>query len=111
LELTVSGIPVRGVEVDSSTRCAHYRSTLDIVAIKFRCCQTYYACFDCHQAEAAHPVQRWPHPEFARKAILCGACGTELTIYQYLDSDAVCPACGALFNPRCELHYNLYFEM
>jgi uncharacterized CHY-type Zn-finger protein len=44
-------------------------------------------------------------------ALLCGACGAELTIREYLNYQAVCPACRARFNPRCELHYHLYFEM
>jgi uncharacterized CHY-type Zn-finger protein len=34
-----------------------------------------------------------------------------LTILQYLNCQAACPACRARFNPRCELHYHLYFEM
>jgi uncharacterized CHY-type Zn-finger protein len=34
-----------------------------------------------------------------------------LSIGQYLNCQAVCPACGAGFNPRCELHYHLYFEI
>src|SRR5712664_59058 len=44
---------VRGVEVDAQTRCVHYRSTVDIVAIKMRCCGVYYACKDCHIAGEA----------------------------------------------------------
>ncbi len=110
LEIRISGIPVRGVEIDSRTGCVHYRSAIDIVAIKFNCCQTYYSCFYCHQAETGHPAQTWSHSEFEEKAILCGACGTELTIRQYLECRAICPMCGAAFNPRCELHYPLYFE-
>jgi uncharacterized CHY-type Zn-finger protein len=34
-----------------------------------------------------------------------------LTIRQYLNCQAVCPACWARFNPRCALHYHLYFEI
>src|SRR6266851_8018497 len=110
LEIRISGIPVRGVEIDSRTGCFHYRSAIDIVAIKFKCCQTYYSCFYCHQEETSHRAQTWSRSEFEKKAILCGACGTELTICQYLECRAICPMCGAAFNPRCELHYPLYFE-
>jgi uncharacterized CHY-type Zn-finger protein len=110
LETTIAGIPVRGVDVDSRTGCAHYRSALDIVAIKFNCCRTYYSCIYCHQAEADHAVRVWGRDQFGEKAILCGACGSELTIRQYLESGAACPLCRARFNPRCDSHYNFYFE-
>jgi uncharacterized CHY-type Zn-finger protein len=110
VEHTIAGIPVRGVEIDSHTGCEHYRSELDIIAIKFNCCRTYYACVHCHEMLAGHAARIWPQAEFDKKAVLCGACGTELTIRQYLDCQAVCPACRACFNPRCALHHHLYFE-
>jgi uncharacterized CHY-type Zn-finger protein len=110
VEITIAGIPVRGVEIDSRTGCAHYRSGLDIVAIKFSCCQSYYACFYCHQAEAGHPARIWRRAQFNEKAVLCGACGAELAIHQYLDCQVVCPMCGSGFNPRCASHHHLYFE-
>ncbi|MGH8012008.1 MAG: CHY zinc finger protein [Candidatus Binataceae bacterium] len=111
MEISIAGIPVRGIGLDAHTRCEHYRGVTDIVAIKFKCCVTYYSCYYCHQAQSGHGVQIWPRSEFEEKAILCGACGTELTIRQYLECGAICPGCAAGFNPRCELHYSLYFEM
>jgi hypothetical protein len=45
LETKIGEICVHGIGVDSRTGCAHYRSALDIVAIKFECCRTYYSCF------------------------------------------------------------------
>jgi uncharacterized CHY-type Zn-finger protein len=33
-----------------------------------------------------------------------------LTIAQYLQCQAICPACQARFNPDCRQHYPLYFE-
>jgi uncharacterized CHY-type Zn-finger protein len=110
VELTISGIPVRGIEIDARTGCAHYRSELDIIAVKFNCCGTYYSCFSCHEMDAGHPARVWPLAQFDEKAVLCGACRTELTILQYLNCQAVCPACRAGFNPHCALHYHLYFE-
>ena len=101
---------VRGVEVDAETRCAHYRSAVDIVAIKMKCCGVYYACRDCHVTLAGHEIAVWRHEEFAAKAILCGACGTELAIREYLGCGARCPSCGAGFNPGCEKHWHFYFE-
>ena len=102
--------PVRGVEVDAQTRCAHWHSPLDIVAIRMKCCGEYYACKDCHDALAGHAITVWPREEWNMRAILCGACGTELTILQYLECGNVCPSCGAGFNPCCREHYRFYFE-
>ena len=50
---------VRGINVDAQTRCVHYRSDLDIVAIKMRCCGVYWACKDCHIALAGHAIAVW----------------------------------------------------
>ena len=101
---------VRGVDVDPQTRCAHWHSARDIIAIKMKCCGVYYACKDCHDALAGHAAAVWPRAEWQTPAILCGACGTELAIRQYLDSENTCPACGAGFNPGCRNHYHFYFE-
>ncbi|MCL6631397.1 MAG: hypothetical protein K6T63_02085 [Alicyclobacillus herbarius] len=97
--------------MDDQTRCAHYRTQRDIIAIKFFCCQTYYPCHQCHDALADHPAQVWPRDRFDEKAILCGACGYELTIHEYLNSSSRCPNCSAEFNPGCASHYSLYFTI
>jgi uncharacterized CHY-type Zn-finger protein len=101
---------VQGLEVDPETGCSHWRSPLDVIAIRMRCCGEYYACKDCHDALAGHPIQVWPRAEFGQLAVLCGVCGTELTVRAYLDCGNRCPACGAAFNPGCRLHYHFYFE-
>ena len=101
---------VRGLELDAATRCKHWHSPLDVIAIKMKCCGVYYACKDCHDALADHPLQAWPRDAWGDKAVLCGACGSELSIRQYLHCGNVCPACGAGFNPGCRNHYHLYFE-
>lgn len=103
--------PVRGVGLDAQTRCVHYRSVRDIVAIRMKCCGVYYACKECHEALADHVLQPWPGSEWDRKAVLCGACGTEMSIRRYLESESVCPACSAPFNPGCTLHHQAYFAM
>ena len=97
--------------MDPQTRCAHYHSELDIIAIRMRCCGEYYACKDCHEALAGHPIEVWPRVEWDAKAILCGACKAELTIHEYLNCGHRCPACGAAFNPGCGRHAHFYFEM
>jgi len=100
---------VLGIQLDAQTRCAHYNSPFDVIAIKMRCCSTYFACKDCHDALADHPLERWRPHERARRAILCGVCRSELTIAQYLESSGYCPRCKALFNPGCREHHDYYF--
>lgn len=102
---------VKGVSLDAETRCAHYHSALDIIAIKMRCCETYYACRECHDALADHAAAVWPIAERDQPAILCGSCGAELSVRQYLACDNQCPSCQAPFNPGCANHYHLYFEV
>lgn len=101
---------VRGAVVDDMTRCVHYRSVLDIVAIRFACCGEFYPCHLCHEEYAGHRSAQWPMSARDTEAVLCGACGAELTITEYLDATA-CPRCDAPFNPGCSLHAHLYFEV
>ena len=103
--------PVHGIGLDPQTRCAHYRSALDIVAIKMKCCGLYYACKDCHDALANHSAEVWKRSEWDEPAVLCGACATELSIRRYLECSNQFPNCGARFNPGCRNHYHFYFEM
>jgi uncharacterized CHY-type Zn-finger protein len=102
---------VKGKLVDENTRCVHYHSLLDIIAIKFKCCGEYYPCHNCHDEEAGHETEVWTKNEFDVKAILCGACKNEMTIREYLASDNHCPYCKASFNPGCSNHFHLYFEV
>jgi uncharacterized CHY-type Zn-finger protein len=74
------------------------------------CCGVYYACKDCHDALADHLIEVWPRRDWDQSAVLCGACGVELSVKEYLDSGNVCPACKARFNPGCRNHYHFYFE-
>ncbi|HEY2358568.1 MAG TPA: CHY zinc finger protein [Phenylobacterium sp.] len=101
--------PVRGLSLDPQTRCAHWRSELDIIAIKMRCCGTYYACRECHDELAGHDAAVWPAEEFDQLAILCGACGAELSVATYLGCESQCPHCRASFNPGCHKHRQFYF--
>lgn len=100
---------VKGIDVDPETRCAHYHSEIDRIAIKFYCCGIYYPCFECHQATGCGSPEVWPKERFDEKAVLCGSCGHELTVAEYLDCHSSCPACSAPFNPGCTLHKHLYF--
>lgn len=102
---------LKGKLIDDQTRCTHYHSVLDIIAIQFKCCDTYYPCYECHQEEAGHEATVWAKEERETNAILCGKCKEELTITEYLNSGNQCPQCNAEFNPKCSTHYHLYFEV
>ncbi|WP_049989895.1 CHY zinc finger protein [Natrinema salifodinae] len=101
---------VVGVDVDSDTRCAHYRTERDVVAFRFACCERYYPCFRCHEERADHEAIPWPRERFDEPSVLCGVCGDEHTVPEYLAADYRCPACDAAFNPGCANHAELYFE-
>ncbi len=113
--MTADAAPrVYGAVVDAATRCIHFHSELDIVAIKFACCLRYYPCFQCHdetvQLEATpHATRRWPEADWSSTAILCGACHHQTSIATYRQVER-CPHCAAEFNPGCRLHAHLYFE-
>lgn len=100
---------VRGIDVDAATRCTHYHPERDVIAIRMTCCGIYYACKDCHEALADHPATVWPQQQWDTRAVLCGICGHELSIREYLDSGYQCPRCNAAFNPGCCNHHNFYF--
>lgn len=97
--------------MDDETRCVHYHSPLDVIAIKFKCCNTYYPCHYCHEEEAEHSSEVWKKDEWKTKAVLCGVCKNEMTISQYIQSNNHCPFCNAAFNPNCGRHHHLYFEV
>ncbi|MEU6204795.1 CHY zinc finger protein [Micromonospora musae] len=101
---------IHGKTVDDQTRCVHYATPVDVIAIKFACCLRYYPCHLCHEETADHPASQWPLDQRGARAVLCGVCRTELTIEEYLAVDS-CPSCDALFNERCRLHTHLYFQV
>ena len=100
---------VFGPTIDDETRCVHYATEVDVIAIRFACCDRYYPCHSCHAETAGHEARVWPREQWGERAILCGVCGHELGIEHYRGVDA-CPNCAAAFNPRCRLHWELYFE-
>ncbi len=107
---TVESHEVRGVDVGPETRCAHYGGERDVIAIRSGCCETFVPCHACHDAVADHDATPWPRNRFDEPAVLCGVCGTALTVTEYLAADHICPACGAAFNPGCAAHHDRYFE-
>ena len=107
----MANIIIKGKPVDDQTRCIHYHSPLDVIAIKFKCCNEYYPCYHCHEEVAGHPLETWGKNEHHTKAILCGICKQELTIEQYLQGNNQCPSCHNKFNPKCSAHYPFYFQI
>ncbi|MBM7839726.1 putative CHY-type Zn-finger protein [Alkalihalobacillus xiaoxiensis] len=103
-------INVFGAKVDEQTRCIHYHSERDVVAIKFACCQTFYPCYKCHQDHCSKPLTRWQKDQFEQKAILCGSCQELLSINEYMQVSS-CPACDHPFNPNCSAHFSYYFQI
>lgn len=106
---------LRGVGLDAQTRCAHYATARDVVALRFACCPAYWSCHRCHAELADHPAVPVPAGDFDRPHVLCGVCRTELSVTAYLaleaTADPACPACGAPFNPGCAAHAPLYFDV
>jgi uncharacterized CHY-type Zn-finger protein len=100
-----------GKLLDAQTRCEHYHGPLDVIALRFVCCDTYYPCYECHREQSGHEPQRWPRSRFDEPAVLCGVCRAELTAREYFACGYECPRCGAAFNPGCGLHAHLYFDM
>ncbi|WP_416147958.1 CHY zinc finger protein [Salipaludibacillus sp. HK11] len=106
-----NNIEVKGKLVDNETRCEHYHSERDRIAIKFKCCNTYYSCIYCHEERTNHPVVRWEKIDFKQQAVLCGSCGIEISIDDYLHTPEHCPTCKLSFNPGCKNHHHFYFEI
>ena len=105
-------VQVFGSLSDSSkTKCQHYNSDRDIIAIKLKCCQKFYSCILCHNAAEEHETMVWTVAEFDDKAIFCGNCESVLSIHNYLSCNSTCPLCLAEFNPRCSNHYHYYFDI
>ena len=106
---------LKGNLYDQHTRCSHYHSELDIMAIKFKCCsdivECYYPCYKCHEELTSHKNLRWTTRQLlTEKVILCGSCYTEMTFPEYKQA-LKCVQCGGQFNPGCKAHYGLYFEI
>nr|WP_082818772.1 CHY zinc finger protein [Bhargavaea cecembensis] len=107
--MIIHGHEIHGAVIDEETRCLHYHGETDRIAIKFFCCEKWFPCHACHSESGCGGHAVWPEDRFSEKAVLCGACGHELTVAEYLDGDSACPSCVVAFNPGCRLHRHLYF--
>lgn len=109
--MIVHDLEVFGRNTDSQTRCAHYHSEIDVIAIKFKCCGHWFPCSECHAELSDHAAEVWKIDERCTAAVLCGSCGHRLTITEYFECGSECPQCRQKFNPGCARHYHLYFEI
>jgi uncharacterized CHY-type Zn-finger protein len=104
-----------GIDPDGYTRCAHYRTSQHVtIAIKMKCCGVYYACKECHEALAGHPIEVWPEAEWTQPAVVCGACAYEMTIREYMELKNMgpferCPRCPASFDNGRHYDHKFYF--
>lgn len=85
-------IEAQGFLVDKQTRCIHYHSKLDIIALQCYDCKKYYACYRCHDSLENHLFEPYPSSLIQDKPILCGVCLNLLTYKQYKESLS-CPFC------------------
>lgn len=102
---------IKGKLVDNESRCVHWHSTLDVIALRFKCCDQFYACYSCHDECETHEVEKYSvctDSNASVPLIICGVCKLQMTFPQY--QALQCPRCSAHFNPGCKLHYHLYFD-
>ena len=96
--------------IDAEGRCAHWHSSVDVVANKCATCGKWFACSLCHAELADHPFGPMP---LGIPAARCGVCGHTMDYREYSAASAAtaCPACGHGFNSGCGLHANIYFDL
>src|SRR5699024_8847876 len=103
-------VKIHVLTVDDESRCTHYHTPLDIIAIKFKCCNKFYSCYKCHNENENHEIIRWEKDEFDEQAIICGVCNQTRSTNDYMLSE-VCQHCSAIFNHRCKYHHHIYFKI
>ena len=101
---------IYGLLVDNQSRCQHYHTELDIVALKCFDCLKYYACYQCHdRLGGTHSFRAYPCHLKQDKVLICGVYQHEMVIDEYQEA-IVCPNCHSAFNLACSKHYDIYFE-
>lgn len=71
---------IYGDTLDDAGRCTHYHSEKDVIANKCATCNKYWACYECHAAATDHSFGAM---DLKSRAVLCGACGHEMTFADY----------------------------
>ncbi|MEM6803015.1 MAG: hypothetical protein AAF696_16540 [Bacteroidota bacterium] len=102
---------VWGINPDAQSRCKHWHSEVDIVALRMPGDDHFYPCHECYEAIHGEAPPPWPKESFeSAQAILCGNCAHLMTVKTYWASNNQCPNCSHAFNPGCAKHYHHYFE-
>lgn len=99
---------IKGINVDYQGRCQHWHSAVDIVANLCAKCKCFYACYECHDVMNLHKFEPMSINNEER-AVMCGVCNYQMTVWSYQHSNYQCPNCHHAFNQRCSLHNNTYF--
>lgn len=95
---------IYGKGLDKSGRCYHYHQDNDIVGLKCSTCQKYFACYKCHDELMSHNFSACDKNSYP---VICGQCGTISNFDDY--AKGYCSQCQAVFNPKCHLHWEIYF--
>ncbi|WP_294976726.1 CHY zinc finger protein [uncultured Leuconostoc sp.] len=96
---------ILGIALDDVGRCQHWHQHFDIIANRCQQCQKYFACALCHDQLMSHKFKPIP---MSKIGVMCGACHLEMTGDTYVNC-VRCPTCQHDFNPRCQLHHDIYF--
>ncbi|MFL4356214.1 CHY zinc finger protein [Streptococcus uberis] len=104
--MKAKNLPFLGMALDEQSRCYHYHSENDIVALKCQSCQKYYACYHCHDSLEDHLFVATNSQE--SYPVMCGVCQHLLSLKDY--QKGYCIFCQNPFNPKCSLHYDVYFK-
>lgn len=97
---------IYGLDLDEAGRCRHYHKVCDVVSLKCAKCGKYYACYQCHDEMEDHQFVATNNDE--EYPVICGVCKKLLTREEYMTG--ACVHCKTEFNPRCKLHYDIYFK-
>lgn len=103
-------VKVYGLFIDNEIWCIYYYLFLDVIVIKFKCCNKYYLCYKCYNEYVFYIIERWVENEFDEKVIMCGVCKYEMCICDYMMVE-MCFCCKVYFNSCCKFYYYLYFEV
>lgn len=109
---TCNGVTIYGEWIDRNTRCKHWNLELDVIALKFKCCDRYYPCYLCHAENVEHEACRWLGQELSLvPMVVCGVCYHQYTYMEYSNTGYTCVNCLSNFNPKCSLHTEHYVDI
>src|SRR5699024_12127394 len=78
---------IYGHTTDDAGRCVHYHSDVDVIANKCAECDTYWACYQCHQEATDHGFGAM---DLESNAVMCGQCRHEMNFEEYAGSTNGC---------------------